>query len=321
MIAVHEASRLLLDVPLKPIQGARFQPTGFPDLGPATYERPDGASGTVSMVLVESPQSVANRLESVCVTSDGELVPQLKGMPYVRVDQADKPLTSSLTEAHRLNSPYIEKSVWNGEKGAFHKQLESDIEYNAKRPFDPRKLAAALFKFDPNSLIHGCFLESIAGVLRVPRLVSGFIEAEGVERVPYGGVKNDRVSPKTDAGEGRSAKDGFGNVPFHREEFAAASITAYFNIDLGQLRSYRIGAEAERMLLALSLWKIRHFLDEGLRLRTACDLDVAKPVVVRRPAGFELPSTGALDEAMPGLIEACAHQFADPRVTVVTFGD
>ncbi|MEN0064332.1 MAG: type I-U CRISPR-associated RAMP protein Csb1/Cas7u [Myxococcota bacterium] len=320
MIDVPDASRLLLDVALKPIQGARFQPTGFPDLGPATYDRPK-KDGTVPMVLVESPQSVANRLESVCVTADGELVSELRGLPYVRVDQGGMPLTSSLEEAHRLNSPYIEKSVWNGEKEGFHKRLATEIGYQASRPHDARKLAAALFRYDPNSLIHGCFLESIAGVLRVPRLVSGFIEAEGVERVPYGGVKNDRVSAKADAAEGRTAKDGFGNVPFHREEFTAASITAYFNVDLVQLRSYQLGPEAEQLLFALSLWKIGRFLEEGLRLRTACDLDVAEPVTVRRPSGFELLTTANLGEILPGLIEACAAQFADPRVTIVTFGD
>ena len=32
------ASRLLLTVPLRPVQGDRFQPTGFPSLGAATYQ-------------------------------------------------------------------------------------------------------------------------------------------------------------------------------------------------------------------------------------------------------------------------------------------
>ena len=50
------APRLLMEAELKPVQGARFQPTGFADLGAALYERPDG----VRMVLVESAQSVAN---------------------------------------------------------------------------------------------------------------------------------------------------------------------------------------------------------------------------------------------------------------------
>src|SRR5207253_6245313 len=40
----------------------RFQPTGFPDLGAATYDGPEGKK----MLLVESAQSMANRLEGVC---------------------------------------------------------------------------------------------------------------------------------------------------------------------------------------------------------------------------------------------------------------
>ena len=35
--ALANEPRLLLEVPLKPLQGSRFQPTGFPDLGAATY--------------------------------------------------------------------------------------------------------------------------------------------------------------------------------------------------------------------------------------------------------------------------------------------
>ena len=54
--------RLLMEAELKPIQGTRFQPTGFPDLGAAAYEAP----GKVDMVLVESAQSMANRMEAVC---------------------------------------------------------------------------------------------------------------------------------------------------------------------------------------------------------------------------------------------------------------
>ena len=56
------APRLLLKATLQPLQGTRFQPTGFPDLGAATYDGPDGKK----MLLVESAQSMANRLEAVC---------------------------------------------------------------------------------------------------------------------------------------------------------------------------------------------------------------------------------------------------------------
>lgn len=313
MTQVPTTARFLLDVPLRPLQGHRFQPTGFPDLGAATFDRPR-EGGTVPMLLVESQQSVANRLESVCVGPDGDVVPVLQGLPYVRVDDGDQQLTNSLLEAHRMNSPYIENGSYNGKKKGFQAQLQEEIGYDAKRPFDVRRLAATVFKYDPNAIVHGCFLESIAGVLRLPRLVSGFVEANNVAPVAYGGVKNDRVMPSTkDAGV--SAKDGYGNVPFHREDFAAESITAYFNIDLTLLRSYGLGEDAERLLFALAQWKIRRFLEEGLRLRTACDL-----MVDDEGALSTLPSTAQLETSLPGLIEACADLFASPRVTVLQRG-
>lgn len=49
---LREARRLLFSVPLRPIQGTRFQPTGFPDLGAAVYQ-----AGDTTCLLVESPQS------------------------------------------------------------------------------------------------------------------------------------------------------------------------------------------------------------------------------------------------------------------------
>lgn len=49
--ALEKANRLLLTVPLRPVQGDRFQPTGFPSLGAATYQTRDGAK-----LLVESAQ-------------------------------------------------------------------------------------------------------------------------------------------------------------------------------------------------------------------------------------------------------------------------
>ncbi|MEL6613192.1 MAG: type I-U CRISPR-associated protein Cas7, partial [Bacteroidota bacterium] len=147
----------------------------------------------------------------------------------------------------------------------------------------------------------------------VPRLLSGFIEAENVQRVAFGGVKNDHVMPSTKDAQVK-AKDGFGNVPYHREDFAAESITAYFNFDLTQLRSYGLDASAQRLLYALSAWKVHRFLAEGLRLRTACDL-----AVVDGSALGALPPLPELEAELPALIEACASKFADPRITVVQY--
>ncbi len=306
-IAVPDAPRLLIEAALKPLQGSRFQPTGFPDIGAARYELPK--TGT-PMVLVESAQSVANRLEGVCWDeAEDDLPACLRGLPYVRVLEDGKPLTSSIQEAHRLNSVYIERSD-------FFATLRTEVGDEGR--FDRRRLARVLLKRDPNALIHGVFLESINGLLRLPRLVSGFVEAANTKDVDSGGVKNDRVNPSPPDGENAAA--GYGNVPFHRSEFTAERITGFFSIDLSQLRSYGLGEDAERLVFALSLWKILRMLETGMRLRTACDLEV-ESIDVTRPAGFTLPSRTDLEAALPGLIAAVAKQklFAEPPVTVANY--
>jgi CRISPR-associated protein Csb1 len=276
------ASRLLLEAELKPLQGSRFQPTGFPNLGAARYSGPAGEE----LLLVESNQSMANRLEAVCWdTATDNWNDPLLGLPLVRVsDTSGKPLTNSVLEAHRLNSPYIESTAW-------FSTLKTEIGYNekTKRAVDLRAdVYPILLKYDPNSLIHGFFLESISGSIRSARVVSAFIEAEGVNIASSGGVKNDRVDASGKA-EGGGAKEGYGNVPFARDEFTARRITAFFNIDLAQIHGMGLGTDAEHFLKVLALYKIRALLTGGLRLRTACDLEV-KELHVTRPVGFALPS-------------------------------
>src|SRR3954453_14104624 len=105
---LNASPRILIEADLKPVAGTRIQPTGFPDLGPAAYEAADGTP----TLLVESAQSMANRLEAVCWDeATDEIAPDLSGLPYVKVNLAGlgdgQDTTSSLLEFHRLNSPYI----------------------------------------------------------------------------------------------------------------------------------------------------------------------------------------------------------------------
>lgn len=340
---LSDTPRILITVDLKPMAGHRFQPTGFPDLGPATYTAPDDTP----MLLVESAQSMANRLEAVCWDEAAEsLESPLSGLPYVNVKLAHPDLgaghtTNSLQEFHRLNSPYIMSGVRNGEPFAetLRKELglgvvkkpATDGEKSDKDGDDSagvvnlRQLAKVCFKYDPNSLVHGVFLEKIAGRLRHPRALSAFIEAEGVGRADSGGVKFDRALPKPSV-VGLKADAGYGNVPFHRAEFTAKKLTGYFSVDLAQLRGYGLPDPAWQLLAVLSLWKVRRFLETGLRLRTACDLELAegeKSIVVKRPVdGFALPPTDALTAQLADLISKCNGLFASPAVTeLVWTGD
>lgn len=301
--------RILLQAELRPIQGTRFQPTGFPDVGAAVYTLPNGQEH----LLVESAQSVANRLESVCWDdSTSDLVDPLKGLSYVRVNDGNGVLlTSSVQEAHRLNSAYIQRS-------ALQETLEREIGADANEA--RRNLARLLAKYDVGCLLHGGFFPKMtaAGSPKLARSLSGFIEAEGVSRVNAGGVKNDRVQPGRNVDSGQTAEEGFGNVPFHRTEFVAERITAYFNLDLEQIRGYRLGVEMERLLLALALFKVQKFLARGLRLRTACDL-ASTELLVKAPVELQVPTLNALNAALPGLVKAAQSHFASPPATITTF--
>jgi CRISPR-associated protein Csb1 len=184
-----------------------------------------------------------------------------------------------------------------------------------------RKLATVCFKYDPKSLVHGVFLEKIAGRLRHPRALSSFIEASGVGRADSGGVKFDRALPKPRVA-GVDAKGGYGNVPFHRTEFTAESIIAYFSLDLAQIRGYGLPGEASELLTIFSLWKVRRFLESNMRLRSACELEVdekAGGIRAVRPEGFTLPPVSVLTARLAELIAACNPYFADPTTTVLTW--
>jgi CRISPR-associated protein Csb1 len=115
-------------------------------------------------------------------------------------------------------------------------------------------------------------------------------------------------------------KKGFGHVPFARDEFTADEITAFFSVDLAQIRGYGLGSHAERLLVGLALFKIASFLEGPMRLRTACDLEPAGAPRVKRPEGYALPTADELREAMPSLVAACSDFFGgDNGVTRVVF--
>lgn len=305
--ALKTVPRLLIEAELAPVQGSRFQPTGFPDLGAATYTLHDGTE----MCLVESAQSMANRLEAVCWDGvNNELVDPLKGIPHIKVVEDGKTVTTSILDAHRMNSPYI----LEGEDKSFLKTIKKEINTASDRPVDMKALAKFVYKYDTNALLHGIFIaksDLAGGRFKIARSLSSFIEARGINVVASGGVKNDPVNPSGDTAKG------YGNVPFHRDEYTAQSITAYFNLDLAQIRGFGLGGNAETLLITLALFKIQKFLQEGLRLRTACDLK-AVSIQVKQPANFVLSPLEDLGTELPKLISSSAG-FAEPKVTTVKF--
>ena len=330
-----EAPRIVIEADLEPIVGTRLQPTGFPNLGAAEFTGPAGES----YLLVESAQSIANRLEATAWDdAANDLVEPLRGLPYVKT-MVGSVETDSIREAHRLNSPYLEgirprlaqlagiNVLTRGKKAKATATAEGDGEEaaTASASVDRRALAKAVFFYDPSTVLHGVFLEKITGLARLTRAVSGFIEAHRVELVASGGVKNDRIDPSGKAYSSNNktgAEAGFGNVPYARTEYTAESIRASFVIDTALIRSYGLGCAAERLLAALALWKITTFLATGMRLRTACDLVVGDGGLrIVRPAGATLPPLRELEAEIAEQKAACANEglFASPAVTEVTF--
>jgi CRISPR-associated protein Csb1 len=289
----------MFSVRLAPRQGDRFQPTGFPNIGPGIYRRPGG----MQMLLVESSQSMANRLEETIVADGYSIIKELDGLPYVtstikikheddidpeqKGKSEDVVTTSSLVEPHRLNSDFIlnAKRDSNNEE-TFADELIKEFQFERYRPVNWRIVVKTLFKYDPNTLLHGAFFSQLKdGRIKIPRAVSAFIEAENVEPAESGGVKKNifDLSSNLEFVGNIKRKGGTQMIPFNRTEFTAEKITAYFNMDLSLLREYDAAVTKEKndcsgkvanFLYLLSVYKIRRFLSRGLRLRSSCDLEV-----------------------------------------------
>lgn len=303
--------RVLFEIPLAPVQGHRFQPTGFPGLGAATFQTSNGTS-----LLVESAQSMANRLELTCWDeASQDLSADLDGLSHVRVTRNGEFLTDTILESHRLNSPYL---LVNSDK-SFFDMIKKELGVLEFGPIDRRKLARVLLKYDIGSLLHGVFLakkELAGGRLRVSRALSAFIEADGVRIAASGGVKNDHVHPGKVEGD---SKNLFGNVPFARDEFTAESITLYVNLDLSQIQGYGLEPDAEKLLILLAFFKVRALIESNMRLRTACDLrTTSKSIAAVLPEGFILPSLAELKGALKPMIAACRNHMT---VTGIAFND
>lgn len=282
-------TRTVLEADLQPIAGSLFQPTGFPDLGAAEFEIGD----TTRALLVESAQSMANRLESaIWDEARAAQVEALGLLPYVRViNTQGEFLSSSRLEAHRLASAYVMEGKVAGEVG--EDWMLDQIGLIAGQPLDYRAVARACFRLDPVSLIHGVFFARKGTKAKpwpwqpkIARALTSFVEAIGVRPAVSGGVKRDVVNNEVKPGD---TARGYGSVPHHRVEYTADNITAYFTTDHAQFRSYGLSGPATELLGAIADYEVATLLDGGLRLRTRCDL-VVKEIRGNRPDASEAAS-------------------------------
>jgi CRISPR-associated protein Csb1 len=248
--ALKNAPRLLIEADLKPVQGSRFQPTGFPNLGHAVYSAPSGGG---QMLLVESAQSMANRLEAVCWDEEAnDWVAPLRGLPVVRVvNEKGAPLTNSVLESHRLNSPYI---LEGKDKAIFDKLKErlADAEESRVNLQRTRQGAAGVRRQCPAARRFSREERTRRRPASAAACAVGIHRGRGCPgRRPAAASRTTPSIPSGDTGKG------FGNVPFARDEWTAGKIVAYFNVDLRQIRSFALGDAAEQLLIALALFKIR----------------------------------------------------------------
>lgn len=318
-------SRRLFDVGLEPAVGSRLQPTGFPDIGAATFKRPvRDASGQVQWteaVLVESEQSMANHLEATAWPRGAtQPVEVLRGLPYVRVVTSDGEfLTSSRLEAHRLASAWVKDAHLNGQQ--MREVLKQRLDLRDDTPLSPRHIARTVFEMDPLCLVHGVFFSDRAwpGQPKIARALTGFVEAVDVAPVHTGGVKRDHVRHSLEGATGGTA-EGYGTVPFHRTEYTAAEVVASFALDRDQIAAYGLPEPAGDLIETLALWELRSLLDGSLRLRTACDLLVVDEEITDRD-GEPLPSREDLDGRVRSLIQECRDLLGDGQPIEVVWGE
>jgi CRISPR-associated protein Csb1 len=323
-VIATDLHRIRFEVPLRPALGSTFQPTGFPDIGAGTFDTLSDDGSTTPCLLVESVQSMANRLEATAWDAGARRpVALVADLPYVRVHRASAPeefLTSSRLEAHRLASAFVREAALDGTK--MLDVITERLGLANDKPLNFPAMADALMGLDPFVLLHGTFFNHKAwfGQPRFTRAVSAVIEAYDVRRAVSGGRKSDSVRHALgDQADGGGTSEGYGSVPFHRVEWTAREIRAMFAVDTSLLRSYGLGETRTELLTTLALWEIRTFLDGGLRLRTACDLErTAEPTGNAGP----LPARAELADCIADLIPQVVGELpAKGALTVLWNGE
>lgn len=293
--------RVLLEAGLEIANGGFLQPTGFPDIGACLYVDGKGERRCV----VESEQSMANRLEAVSMEAPGVWrAPLADKLPLVRVkdSKTKRLLATNVTEAHRIASSYVlEGSLVDGTKGdTLGARIEKRLGIgDGPWPLDGRdNLSRIVFALDPAAILHGFqFMQWETVGLRQPRVIHSRLEATVSEEaeVHYGLVKVDGIEP----GSSAAKKSNKGQSIGHKMRLVPKpeGIKATFEIDLLALRERSLCANAKgdddpagsenarRFLLAFALWKIQRFLTDApafdartgdvsgaLRLRADCTL-------------------------------------------------
>lgn len=272
---------LIITAEFEPVADQRrFQPAGFPEIGPVLYDDPKHPGQKIC--IVDSAASMANHLEAVSLADGGgiELHPDLAGLPYVLCVTDDeeggnprRPVCSTFTEGHRLASDYFLDAKF-GESAADNfrqvlrrgfniREITKDKKYYVY-PDNWWSIYQTIFNYDPNSLVHGVLFAREQ--IKIARLLTPILEASGAKRVGRSGVKFDRLGKTTS-----------GQPIFAVEDETANCIRGTFVIDLGLLRSYGrndkgLNEAQKQLLLTLAIWKIAKLTRQAYRFRSGCFL-------------------------------------------------
>jgi CRISPR-associated protein Csb1 len=330
-------SPLVLSATLKPVAGLdRFQPAGFPEIGHVIYKAPRKDGSIENVCIVDSPASMANHLESVCMRGphDPELEEPLVGMPYLRcvtgnleggklAPEKRELVVTSLTEGHRIASTYFldgRSLASNHELAAttFAKTLESELGIKlpgSKKAHPPAEkwwdVYQTMFKYDPNALVHGVLFPQYQ--IKIARFLTAHLEAFGAARVDRSGVKFDRLGKTTS-----------GQPIFAVDDTTAGEIRATFILDVALIRSFgrtnKNGSDKDKVrglsekqkefLIALALWKISRLLNAPFRYRSGCHFEL-----VGLTQG---ESAVAINVDMQAAIGNAAFRTADDQAPVIT---
>jgi len=287
------AHRLTLHAILAPTGGKdRIQPAGFPEIGHVIYPSPQPDGTVRNVCIVDSAASMANHLETVCHAGrfGMDLHDDLAGLPHVQcvTDDASggktRLVVTTLSEGHRLASSLFTDakskveapSVIQGKNlGDVLLNDEFKLEDLGKRshplPADWWNVFKAIFKYDPNSLVHGILFPAMG--IKIPRALTAQLDAIDAARVASSGVKFDKLLMTTS-----------GQPIFAKDEETATEIRATFVIDLSLIRSFGRGdnglnVKQKTFLIAFALWKITELLRHPFSYRSGCDLEFKSLII------------------------------------------
>lgn len=272
-------------------------------------------------VLLHTPQATANLIEdSVWDAVRHELIPEFKGLPFVEIyTQSGQYVASTLDLPHRLGTGYLLKNK--------HAQLNGQrFREGLRQQIRDKGIYQAVFALCPMSIVLGSFYAHIAGVYRIPRVLSGEFVAENAISMPTGGAVHDPVSAR---GQGinpkhifgiKNGKDtvvakpsqaGLGNIPYIRESFKAQRYVGRFVIDTRLVDKSNLDDKAKQLIQLLSEYLLRRLLAEPVTLRTECYLMPNKESSLQ-----PLPELNTLEEQVKQAIEDCSDLFEKVRVVV-----